>query len=200
MASQHESSGKDRYFGLYELGCLVSCPSSSFKHRKLIFKALVLSPSSRPHILHSSSRPISPVRPTHSPNPTELTHSTPDDGVDITCWSAAEAEAALIATSIPVLRAFVRDKATSGGGYGSRGVDQVPLSRIGASRTEATGSRKAGNDIWVSAHGGRSGDADSDKSILREEQQGFPESGILQTNIFMIDTQSDAESAGRRGS
>ncbi|KAI6778035.1 uncharacterized protein J7T54_005822 [Emericellopsis cladophorae] len=121
------------------------------------------------------------------------------NGVELVCWSASETAAAIIAASIPVLRVFIREKATSAG-YNSTSRaarrDNVQLSRVGGSRVDPVkDSRKVVNEVWVTAH--NRGDGESDKSILRGNlghSDGAPEGTILQTNTFLVDTQSDQDS------
>ncbi|KAG9250337.1 uncharacterized protein F5Z01DRAFT_376687 [Emericellopsis atlantica] len=120
------------------------------------------------------------------------------NGVELICWSAAETAAAIIAASIPVLRVFIREKTSSAGYSNSRGArrDTIPLSRVGGSRVDPVqDARKVVNEVWVTAH--NRSDGESDKSILRGNagsSDSAPEGTILQTNTFVVDTQSDQDS------
>jgi hypothetical protein len=117
-------------------------------------------------------------------------------GKDVTIWATAEPAAAIIAASIPVLRVFVKAKASTGR-YGSSKKtgtgttkNDVQLSRITNTHKAASGlhGSQRGNATWVTTKA----DDGSDKSILHEEEN-VPASGIVQTSTFLIEYPEDSK-------
>lgn len=187
LETQHEHNREIGRRGLHVSRCAVSLPSP------------LCTPPFRLLMLFSSAGIVAIIKSFYLRQLASVDFSY--NGVEVTCWSATESAAAIIAASIPVLRVFIREKASSKG-YGSRrGIDELQLSRVGGSHHDPKDPRKVMNEVWISAH--KRGDDDSDKSILRGEAgngsgSGSGSGGIMQTSTFMIDTQSETESGGSK--
>lgn len=140
------------------------------------------------------------------------------NGIDVTIWTAVETATAIIAASIPVLRVFFKEAVSSysnsRGRSNNHSSKPVPLSnqtrsqrssQYGTSTMHANGRGKGSEWTTLELMEDDCQDGASQRSILRDEEQGLGGIGrgnagivivedgdILQTNTFTLTIEDDS--------
>jgi hypothetical protein len=136
----------------------------------------------------------------------------------VTIWTVVETATAIVAASIPVLRVFFKEAASSynhshGKSNNKSNAKTVPLSNISRSHrsnhtTTIQSISKGREGGWTSLDAIEDGieDASSQRSILRDEEQGSQKGGpqvvvehlgIMQTNTVTVTSDVNRRSQGK---